>query len=47
MHHLLFFADLECLIAKIDECKINPENSSTIKVGAYSINFFNVYNIFI
>ena len=29
MHHLLFIADLECLIEKIDECKNNLEYSST------------------
>ena len=28
-------ADLECLIEKTDECKNNPENSSTTKVGEH------------
>ena len=27
------YADLECLLEKIDGCKNNPENSSTTKVG--------------
>ena len=29
------YADLKCLIKKIDGCKNNPENSSTSKVGQY------------
>ena len=29
---LIIYADLECLIEKIDWCKNNPENSSTTKV---------------
>ena len=28
----IIYSDLECLIEKIDECKNNPENSSTTKV---------------
>ena len=27
----IFYADLECIIKKIDGCKNNPENSSTTK----------------
>ena len=34
-HRSLFYADLECLIEKIDGCKNNPENSCTTKVGVY------------
>ena len=29
----VIYADLECLIEKTDECKNNPEHSSTIKVS--------------
>ena len=29
----VIYADLECLIEKINECKYNPENSSTTKIG--------------
>ena len=29
----VIYADLKCLIEKIDECKSNPEISSTTKVG--------------
>ena len=29
----IIYADLECLLEKIDGCKNNPENSSTTKVG--------------
>ena len=31
----IIYADLECLIEKIDGCKNNPDNSSTIKVREY------------
>ena len=38
-HKVSFFiyADLECLIEKIDGCKNNPENSLEIRVGVYNI----------
>ena len=40
------YADLACLIDKIDGCKSDPENSSTTKVEwTYSIKFFSAYNI--
>ena len=29
----IVYADLECIIEKIDVCKNNPENSSTTKVS--------------
>ena len=32
---LIIYADVECLIEKIDECKNNPENSSTTKVSEH------------
>ena len=31
----IIYADLECLIEKIDGCKSNPEKSSTTKVGEH------------
>ena len=31
----IIYADLECLIEKIDGCKNNPENSSTTKAGEH------------
>ena len=31
----IIYADLECLIEKIDGCKNNPENSSTTKVSGH------------
>ena len=31
----IIYGDLECLIKKIDVCRNNPENSSTIKVSEY------------
>ena len=33
----IIYAKLECLREKIDECKSNPENSSTIKVGEHTL----------
>ena len=41
----IIYADLQCLIEKIDECKNNPETSSAKRI--YSISFFNVYIIVI
>ena len=32
---LIIYADLECIIEKIDGCKNNPKNSSTTKVSEY------------
>ena len=31
----IMYADLECIIEKIDECKNNPENSTTAKVSKH------------
>ena len=31
----ILYADLKCIIERIDECKNNPENSSTTKVSKY------------
>ena len=42
----IIYADLECIIEKIDACNNNPENSSTTK-RIYSIRVFNVCNIFV
>ena len=36
----IIYADLECIIEKIDACKNNPENSFSRRT--YSIRFFNV-----
>ena len=43
----IIYADLECIIEKIDGCKNNPENSSTTKVSKHSMSIFNVYNVVI
>ena len=45
----IIYADLECLIEKIDGCKNNPENSSTTKVSEHIPSGFqyHVYNIII
>ena len=36
----IIYADLECIIEKIDGCKNNPENSSTTKVSEHIPSFF-------
>ena len=43
----IIYADLECLIEKIDRCKNNPENSFTTKEDEHIHQVFNVYNIII
>ena len=41
----LIYAVLESLIEKIDECKINPENSSTAKLGEHIPPGFSMFTI--
>ena len=36
----IIYADLECIIEKIDGCKNNPENSSTTKVSKHILSGF-------
>ena len=44
----IVYADLECLIKKLDRYKNNPKNSFTTEVSEHiSSPFFNVCNIFI
>ena len=38
----IIYADLECLIEKIDGCKSNLENSSTTKVGKHTQSGFSM-----
>ena len=38
----VIYADLECLIEKIDGSKNNPENSSTTKVGEHIPSGFSM-----
>ena len=38
----IIYANLECLIEKINECKSNPENSSTVKVGEHTLQYHHV-----
>ena len=38
----IIYVDLECLLEKIDGCKNNPENSSTIKVGGHIPPTFSI-----
>ena len=41
----IIYADLECLIEKIDGCKNNPENSSTTKVSKHIPSGFSMSTI--
>ena len=44
----IIYADLECIIERIDGYNNNPEKSSTRKVSEHiPSGFFNVYNVFI
>ena len=41
----IIYEDLECIIEKIDGCKNNPENSSTIKVSEHIPSGFSMSTI--
>ena len=41
----IIYADLECVIEKIDGCKNNPENSSTTKVSEHIPSTFSMSTI--
>ena len=41
----IIYADLECIIRKIDGCKNNPENSSTSKVSEHIPSGFSISTI--
>ena len=41
----IIYADLECIIEKIDECKKNPENSSIAKVSEHIPSGFSMSTI--
>ena len=43
--HFIIYADLECIIEKIDECKNNPENLSTTKVSEHTLSGFSMSTI--
>ena len=38
----IIYANLECIIEKIDRCKNNPENRSTIKIREHSPSDFSM-----
>ena len=38
----IIYADIECVIEKIDGCKNNPENSSTTKVSEHIPSGFSM-----
>ena len=44
-HHFVIYADLECIIEKIDGCKSNPENSSKTKVNKHIPSGFLISSI--
>ena len=41
----IIYADLECIIEKIDRCKNNPENLFTTKVSKYIPSGFSMVTI--
>ena len=41
----IIYSDLECKTGKIDECKNNPENSSTKKVSKEIPSGFSMFTI--
>ena len=41
----IIYADLECLIEKVDECKNNPQKSSTTKVDEHIPSGFSTPTI--
>ena len=41
----IVYADLECITEKIDGCKNNPENLSTVKVSEYTPSGFSLSTI--
>ena len=41
----IIYADLECIIKKIDGCKNNPENSSTTKVSKHILSGLSMSTI--
>ena len=41
----IIYADLECLIEKIDGCKNNPESSSKTKVSKHILSGFSMSTI--
>ena len=43
----IIYADLECIIEKIDGCKNNPENLSTAKVSEHIPSVFSISTIFL
>ena len=41
----IIYADLECIVEKIDGCKNNPENSSATKVSEHISSCFSMSTI--
>ena len=41
----IIYADLECIVEKIDGCKNNPENSSTTKVSKHIPSGYSISTI--
>ena len=41
----IIYADLECIIEKVDKYKVIPENSSTVKVSEYTPSDFSMPTI--
>ena len=41
----IIYANLECIIEKIDGCKNNPDNSSTTRVSEHITSGFSISTI--
>ena len=41
------YADLECLLEKIDKCENDPNKTHTTKINKHTIGLFNIYTLFI
>ena len=40
---LIIFADLECLLEKMNTCHNNPEKSSTTKINKYTPSGYSLF----
>ena len=41
------YADLVCLLKKIDTCENDPNKSYTTKINKHTIGLFNIYTLLI
>ena len=46
-YQIFIYADLECIMKKIDDCKNNPKNSSITKVSKHIQVFQCLQNLYL